>query len=423
MKKGIIEGFYGTPWTFEERKSMINFLSDIGLNQYIYAPKDDPYHNKKWREAYPPEEISKIKDLADLSCEKNIEFTWAIHPGQNPFDFDNYEEEIDRIYDKYEALIAIGVKSFGLCMDDIDKKIAFNRRFDHMKLIKDLADFISAKTGNNLYFVHPWYNDDWIDEKGYEYEKLLKDIGNINIMWTGKQVVAPISHKSNEEFAKRNGKKPYIWFNWPVNDYRPDEIFVEKFEFFDSKDLNFGGFYLNPMNEAEASKTSIYQAAKLLENPENYRAEEAFEKALKYLEPTAWKELVEISPSFYGSLVYERTEGKKFTEDKEIKAAFDEENTEKLKKLLGEKVEAVESYQKNYSNENLYKEIKPFVESLKLLAQAVLAKLDGNKKESQTLYEKSKDIKIEILKEDGLDQISVKTSGVIEEIYANLDSK
>lgn len=75
MKKGIIEGFYGIPWTFEERKSMINFLSDIGLNQYIYAPKDDPYHNKKWREAYPPEKISKIKDLADLSCEKNIEFT------------------------------------------------------------------------------------------------------------------------------------------------------------------------------------------------------------------------------------------------------------------------------------------------------------------------------------------------------------
>ena len=46
IKKGIIEGFYGIPWTFEERKSMINFLSDIGLNQYIYAPKDDPYHNK-----------------------------------------------------------------------------------------------------------------------------------------------------------------------------------------------------------------------------------------------------------------------------------------------------------------------------------------------------------------------------------------
>lgn len=423
MKKGIIEGFYGTPWTFEERESMINFLSDIGLNQYIYAPKDDPYHNKKWREAYPPEEISKIKDLADLSCEKNIEFTWAIHPGQNPFDFDNYDEEIDRIYAKYEALIAIGVKSFGLCMDDIDKKIAFDRRFDHMKLIKDLSDFISAKTGNNLYFVHPWYNDDWIDEKGYEYEKLLKDIGNINIMWTGNQVVAPISHKSNEEFAKRNNKKPYIWFNWPVNDYRPDQIFMEVFEFFDSKEINYDSFYLNPMNEAETSKISIYQAAKFLENPEKYQAEKAFKEALKYIEVACFEDLEIIAPSFYGSLVYERTKDKKLREDWEIKAAFDEKNTEKLKKLLVEKIKAIETYQNNYSNKALYREIKPFGASLKFLSQAALAKLGGNKKESQTLYEKSKDIKIEILKEDGLDQISVKTSGVIEEIYANLDSK
>ena len=47
MKKGIIEGFYGIPWTFDERKSMINFLAEIGMDQYIYAPKDDPYHNKK----------------------------------------------------------------------------------------------------------------------------------------------------------------------------------------------------------------------------------------------------------------------------------------------------------------------------------------------------------------------------------------
>ena len=423
MKKGIIEGFYGIPWTFDERKSMINFIERIGLNQYIYAPKDDPYHNKKWREAYPEEEISKIKELANLSKDNNIEFTWAIHPGQNPFDFNKYDEEISKIFAKYEALMKVGVKSFGLCMDDIDKKIAYEKRHDHMKLIKDLADFVYDKTGENLYFVHPWYNDDWIDENGYEYEKLLKDIGNINIMWTGNQVVAPISHKSNEEFTKRTGKKPYIWFNWPVNDYKPDQIFMEIFEFFDSKEINYDGFYLNPMNEAETSKISIYQAAKFLENPEKYDPEKAFKEALKYLEPASWEDLLEIAPSFYGSLVYERTESKKFTEDSEIKAAFDEKNTEKLKKLLGEKVEAVESYQKNYSNKNLYKEIKPFVESLKLLAQAVLAKLDGNKKESQMLYEKAKNIKIEILKEDGPDQISVKTSGVIEEIYGDLDSK
>lgn len=423
MKKGIIEGFYGIPWTFEERKSMINFLGQIGLNQYLYAPKDDPYHNKKWREAYPDENLSNIKELAELASNNKIEFTWAIHPGQNPFDFDKYDEEISKIFDKYQSLMEAGVKSFGLCMDDIDKKIAYEKRFDHMKLIKNLADFFYGKTGKNLYFVHPWYNDDWIDEKGYEYEKLLKEINHINIMWTGSQVVAPISYDSNEGFIKRNGKKPYIWFNWPVNDYKPDQIFMEVFEFFDSKEINFDGFYLNPMNQAEASKILIYQAAKFLENPAKYDSQIAFEEAIKYLENKAYKDLGEISKSFHGSLVYERNKDKKFTEDAEIKIAFDEKNTKKLKNLLEKKIKTIENYQKNHSNQDLYDEIKPFVEGLKLLSQAVLAKLDGKISEAETLYEKSKSIKIQVLGENGLEQISIKTSGVIEEIYANLDSK
>lgn len=89
-------------------------------------------------------------------------------------------------------------------------------------------------------------------------------------------------------------------------------------------------------------------------------------------------------------MVYERTESKKFTEDYEIKAAFNEENTEKLKKLLEEKLKRIENYQKNYSNEALYKEIKPFVTSLKLLSKATLEKLDENKKKLKSFMKKQK---------------------------------
>ena len=420
MKKGIIEGFYGIPWTFEERKSMINFLAKIGMDQYIYAPKDDPYHNKKWREPYPAEEIAKIKALADISDEKGIEFTWAIHPGQNPFDFDSYDEEIGKIFAKYRQLMGVGVKSFGLCLDDIDKNLAYEKRFYHMKLIRDLADFVEKETGNHLYFVHPWYNDAWIDEKGFEYESLLKDIENLNLMWTGSQVVDPINHRSNEDFFKRTGKKPYIWFNWPVNDYKPSEIFLEIFEFYNSRDINFDGFYLNPMNQAEASKIAIYQANEYLKNLDKYNPEEAFRKAAKNLEPGAFEDLIKIAPSFYGSLVYQRTEAKKFTEDMDLKKAFEEKNTEILKKLLEEKIKAIESYKKNQANQALYKEINPFVSSLKNLASAVLAKLEGNLNQAENYFEKAKNIKIQVLGENGLEEINVKTSEVLEEIYQKI---
>lgn len=420
MKKGIIEGFYGIPWTFDERKSMINFLAEIGMDQYIYAPKDDPYHNKKWREPYLAEEIAKIKVLADLSDEKGIEFTWAIHPGQNPFDFDSYEEEIGKIFAKYRQLMGVGVKSFGLCLDDIDKNLAYEKKSDHMKLIRDLADFVEKETGNYLYFVHPWYNDAWIDEKGFEYEGLLKDIKNANLMWTGSQVVDPINHRSNEEFCGRTGKKPYIWFNWPVNDYKPDEIFLEIFEFYDSRDINFDGFYLNPMNQAEASKIAIYQANEYLKNPKKYNPEESFRKSVQDLEPGAFEDLIKIAPSFYGSLVYQRTEDKKFTEDMDIKRAFEEKNRQILKNLLEEKIKAIESYQKNHTNDALYKEIKPFIASLENLESAVLAKLDGDKSKAENYYKNAKNIKIQVLGEKGLEEINVKTSGTLEELYQEI---
>lgn len=417
MKKGVIEGFYGIPWSFEEKVSMIGFLSEIGMDQYIYAPKDDPYHNQKWRVPYPAEELEKIKGLADLSREKNLEFTWAIHPGQNPFDFGDYDKEISKIFAKYRQMMGAGVRSFGLCLDDIDKNIAYEKRFDHLKLIRDLADFVEKETGNGLYFVHPWYNDAWIDQNGYEYEGLLKDIKNLKVMWTGSQVVDPINHKSNQDFFKRTGKKPYIWFNWPVNDYRPDQIFLESFEFYDSREINFDGFYLNPMNQAEASKIAIYQANEYLKNPLAYRPEDAFRKAVDFLEPKASGALIKIASSFYGSLVYQRTVAKQFTEDMEIKKAFEEINKEKLKNHLEDKISAIENYRTNHANEDLYREIKPFIESLENLAKAVLAKLDGNKSQAQKAYKKAKNVEIQVLGENGLEKIRVKTSGILEEIY------
>ena len=420
MKKGVIEGFYGIPWSFDEKMSMIEFLSEIGMDQYIYAPKDDPYHNQKWRVPYPEEELEKIKGLADLSREKNIEFTWAIHPGQNPFEFDSYDEEISKIFAKYRQMMGAGVRSFGLCLDDIDKNLAYEKRSDHIKLVRDLADFVERETGNQLYFVHPWYNDAWIDQKGYEYEGLLKDIKNVNLMWTGSQVVDPINHKSNEEFFKRTGKKPYIWFNWPVNDYRPDQIFLESFEFYDSRDINFDGFYLNPMNQAEASKIAIYQANEYLKNPLAYKAEDALKKAIEFLEPKASGALIKIAPSFYGSLVYERTDSKQFTEDMEIKKASEEKNKEKLKNLLEDKISAIENYRTNNANEDLYREIKPFVESLNYLAKALIFSLEGNKGRAQEAYEKAKNVEIQVLGENGLEKIRVKTSEVLEEIYKAL---
>ena len=51
---GVIEGFYGTPWTWDERALVCRGIAAAGGDTYVYAPKDDPLHRDRWREQTGP---------------------------------------------------------------------------------------------------------------------------------------------------------------------------------------------------------------------------------------------------------------------------------------------------------------------------------------------------------------------------------
>ena len=65
--RGIIEGFYGEPWSHEERLAALRLAGRVKLNSYVYAPKDDPWHRERWRELYPEPDVVEnvIQGLAD----------------------------------------------------------------------------------------------------------------------------------------------------------------------------------------------------------------------------------------------------------------------------------------------------------------------------------------------------------------------
>ena len=58
--RGVIEGFYGPPWTHEERLDLIRFCANEGLDTWVHAPKDDPFHRERWREPYPETELTQL---------------------------------------------------------------------------------------------------------------------------------------------------------------------------------------------------------------------------------------------------------------------------------------------------------------------------------------------------------------------------
>ena len=69
LERGVVEGFYGNPWSHTDRLRQFDFYGKNKLNVYIYGPKDDPYHRNQWREPYPEAEAARISELAKAAAQ------------------------------------------------------------------------------------------------------------------------------------------------------------------------------------------------------------------------------------------------------------------------------------------------------------------------------------------------------------------
>jgi hyaluronoglucosaminidase len=81
--RGMVEGYYGNPYSEEDRKDMFEFFGKQKMNTYIYGPKDDIYHRAKWRIEYPADQAAKIKEYVQAAKSNKVDFVWAIHPGND----------------------------------------------------------------------------------------------------------------------------------------------------------------------------------------------------------------------------------------------------------------------------------------------------------------------------------------------------
>jgi protein O-GlcNAcase / histone acetyltransferase len=78
---GLVEGFYGRPFTAEQRKDLFKKLKKYGHQLYVYAPKDDYKHRASWRELYTVEEGEHLQGLISAASASGIDFYYALSPG------------------------------------------------------------------------------------------------------------------------------------------------------------------------------------------------------------------------------------------------------------------------------------------------------------------------------------------------------
>lgn len=283
--RGVVEGFYGAPWSQEARIRQLDFYGRNKMNVYIYGPKDDPYHRTpNWCKPYPAQEGEQLKVLVNRAKENNVIFYWAIHPGQ---DIRWNEEDRSLLLQKFESMYQLGVRGFAVFFDDIsgegtkaDKQAELlNYIDDHfVKVKRDVAPLILCPTE---------YNKSWTDVEG-GYLTTLGDKLNegIKVMWTGDMVVATIDKSTLDFVNPLLKRKAYIWWNFPVSDYVQDHLLLGPVygNGLDIKD-DMSAFVSNPMEHAEASKISLYSVADYTWNMENYDSETSWKHAVRDLMP------------------------------------------------------------------------------------------------------------------------------------------
>ena len=69
----MIEGFYGPPWSYQDRVDMLRFMGRVGMNVYFYGPKDDPFHRERWRDPYPADQIARVGQLVRIGRESGVD--------------------------------------------------------------------------------------------------------------------------------------------------------------------------------------------------------------------------------------------------------------------------------------------------------------------------------------------------------------
>lgn len=220
VELGIIEGFYGRPWTWAQREETVSFLAPHGYRFYLYAPKADPFMRRRWQESHPPEMAEGLAGLARHCREQGVRFGVGLSPYELYTRFDDDAREA--LGHKLAFFDDLGTQDLAILFDDM--------RGDVPGLADgqvEIVEWVAERTRADRVIMCPsYYTDDPVLDRvfGQRPEGYLETLGRrldpaIQIFWTGEEVVSrEISPGHLRRVGEMLRRKPFLWDNYPVND-------------------------------------------------------------------------------------------------------------------------------------------------------------------------------------------------------------
>lgn len=216
---GLIEGFFGRPWSWAARREAVAFLAPHGYSFYLYAPKADRWLRRRWQEPHPKAEMAELEALRD-HCRK-LKVRFGI--GLSPFELHLSERDWRApLAAKLDLLAPLGADDLAILFDDMKGDIP-----ELAERQAAIVDFAADRGGATRVICCPsYYSDDPILDMafGTRPANYLEDLGRlidpaVQIMWTGEEVCSrELSPGHLDRVAGQLRRKPFLWDNYPVND-------------------------------------------------------------------------------------------------------------------------------------------------------------------------------------------------------------
>ncbi len=291
--RGTTEGFYGQPWTREERLAQLGFMGRTKQNRYLYAAGDDPYRQTRWREPYPAGERADFRALAAKARAEHVTLGWAVSPGQAMCM--TSDADVRALSRKIDAMWALGVRAFQLQFQNVS--------YSEWHCDEDAETFgsgpeaaaraqarVASAVARHLADRHPdaeplsvmpteFYQDGATDYRTALAAELDE---RVQVAWTGVGVVPKTITGRELAGARAAFRRPLVTMdNYPVNDYAQDRIFLGPYTGRDPAVAGGSAALLsNAMEQPSASRIPLFTAADFAWNPKAYRPQESWRAAI-----------------------------------------------------------------------------------------------------------------------------------------------
>lgn len=269
---GVIEGFFGPQWPLPSRLSYAEFLAETGGDFFIYAPKQDPFLRKKWRDQWTMEYLDHLKTMIERFHKNGIKFG----VGFSPFGLGTTLSDADKslLSEKLKTLQSLKIDMLGLFFDDMP--VTENLAKTQIETLEHLKKEFKGQ----IVFCPSYYTPDPILDKvfgerpaGYLEEIANGVAGDVSIAWTGPKVISPeIPEEHLRETTEQLKRRPFIWENLFANDGPKNCKFLKLRPFAGRTKESFAyteAFGFNMMNQPELSKLMYLSSSLVLKDGMN----------------------------------------------------------------------------------------------------------------------------------------------------------